>query len=229
MPRELTVYQLGVVGYDEALAAQRALVDRLGRSQADAGELILLEHPPILTVGRSGTSANILVPAQALAAAGVTVRETNRGGDVTYHGPGQIVGYPILPLVHHGKDVHAYLRRLEGVLMATLGEFGVASERREGYTGVWTARGKIASIGVAITRWVSWHGFALNVSPNLEHFKLIHPCGLVGARIASMQSILGAAPSRAAVEEVLLRRFCAEFGFDGMTLLRHLPESGVEG
>lgn len=224
MPRELTVYQLATVGYDEAFAAQRRLVDALALSQADEGRLILLEHPPVLTIGRSGTSANILVPAEKLAAAGVTVRETNRGGDVTYHGPGQIVGYPILPLVYHGKDVHAYLRRLEGVLIGTLACFGIPSERREGYTGVWTAQGKIASIGVAISRWVTWHGFALNVSPNLAHFGLIHPCGLVGVRIASMQSILGTAPSRAEVEEVLLKRFCAEFGFDGMKVQRALPE-----
>lgn len=227
MSRPLTVYQLATVGYDEALAAQRLLVDRIAASQADEGALMLLEHPPILTIGRSGTSANILVPAEKLAAAGVTVRETNRGGDVTYHGPGQIVGYPILPLAYHGKDVHAYLRRLEGVLIGTLACFGIPSERRENYTGVWTVQGKIASIGVAISRWVTWHGFALNVAPNLEHFGLIHPCGLVGVRIASMQSILRAAPTRAEVEEVLLKRFCAEFAFDQMTVLHSIPEGGA--
>ncbi len=226
MARELTVYQLGVVPYDEALAAQRGLVEEYGRTQADAGALMLLEHPPILTIGRSGTAANILASAERLAAAGVAVRETNRGGDVTYHGPGQIVGYPILPLGHHGKDVHAYLRRLEGVLIAALGDYGIAAERREGLTGVWTPEGKIVSIGVAVSRWVTWHGFALNVDPNLEHFRLIHPCGLVGVKIASMKSLLGAAPSLTEVEGVVLKRFCAEFGFDRTRLVREMPKGG---
>ena len=142
------------------------------------------------------------------------VIETNRGGDVTYHGPGQIVGYPILPLAFHGKDVHRYLRRLEAFLIATLWEYGIKAERKEGFTGVWTPTGKIASIGVAISHWISWHGFALNVAPNLEHFKLIHPCGLVGVKITSMEKILGRAPDRREVESRLIAHFRAEFGFE---------------
>ena len=142
------------------------------------------------------------------------VIETNRGGDVTYHGPGQIVGYPILPLAFHGKDVHRYLRRLEAFLIAALWEYGIKAERKEGFTGVWTPTGKIASIGVAISHWVSWHGFALNVAPNLEHFKLIHPCGLVGVEITSMEKILGRAPDRREVESRLIAHFRAEFEFE---------------
>ncbi len=219
MPRTLTIYRLGTVGYDEALAFQRELVEDFARAPRDAGALILLEHPPILTIGRSGTDQNILVPKEQLAAAGVEVRETNRGGDVTYHGPGQVVGYPILPLEHHGKDVHAYLRRIESVLMAALWEYGIKAERKEGFTGVWTPQGKIASIGVAISHWISYHGFALNVSPNMEHFRLIHPCGLVGVKMASMESVLGRRPERAEVEGRIIRHFMVEFGFEaGHTL-----------
>jgi lipoate-protein ligase B len=214
MPRSLTVYQLDTVGYEEALSLQKRMMDEYAKSLEDAGTLILLEHPPILTIGRSGTAQNILASPEELQRAGVRVIETNRGGDVTYHGPGQVVGYPVLPLAFHGKDVHRYLRKLEAFLIAALWEYGIKAERKEGFTGVWTPTGKIASIGVAITHWISWHGFALNVAPNLEHFKLIHPCGLVGAEITSMGKILGRAPDRREVESRLIVHFRAEFGFE---------------
>jgi lipoate-protein ligase B len=224
MPRSLTIYQLDTVGYEDALALQKRVMAEYAQSLEDAGTLILLEHPPILTIGRSGTAKNILVSAQELQRAGVRVVETNRGGDVTYHGPGQIVGYPILPLAFHGKDVHGYLRRLEAFLIATLWEYGIKAERKEGFTGVWTPTGKIASIGVAISHWISSHGFALNVAPNLEHFKLIHPCGLVGVQITSMEKILGCAPDRREVESRLIAHFCAEFGFETSRTISEITE-----
>ena len=215
MSRRLTLYQLaGAVAYDDAFAFQRRLVDDYFLNPRDEGTLILLEHPPVITIGRSGGEENVLASADELAKAGVTVRETNRGGDVTYHGPGQIVGYPILPLAFHGKDVHAYLRRLEAVLIETLWEYGIKAERRDGYTGVWTPNAKIASIGVAISHWIAYHGFALNVSPNLAHFGLIHPCGIVGVAITSMEEFLGRSPDRDEVEGRLIAHFCAEFGFE---------------
>jgi lipoate-protein ligase B len=214
MPRPLTVYRLNTVGYEEALALQRRVLEEYASGLEDAGTLILLEHPPIITIGRSGTAKNIVASAQELERAGVPVVQTNRGGDVTYHGPGQIVGYPILPLAFHGRDVHLYLRRLESFLIGALREYGIKAERKEGFTGVWTPAGKIASIGVAITRWVSWHGFALNVAPNLDHFKFIRPCGLADIEVASMEKILGRAPDRREVESRLVAHFCAEFGFE---------------
>jgi lipoic acid synthetase len=209
----LTVYQLGQVEYQEALEFQRRLVNDYTENPRDAGSLILLEHPPVITVGRSGSEANVLVNREDLRRQGVSLFDTNRGGDVTYHGPGQIVGYPILPLAFHGRDVHKYLRRLEQVLIAALWEYGIKAEQKPGLTGVWTDKGKIASIGVAITHWVTYHGFALNVAPNLDHFKLIHPCGIVGCSVVSMESLLGKAPERPEVEERLLAHFRAEFGF----------------
>jgi len=213
MSRRLIILRWPTLAYDEALAFQRRLVaDYAGRPR-DEGTLILLEHPPVITIGRSGSRRNILARDAELARAGVAVRETNRGGDVTYHGPGQVVGYPILPLAFHGRDVHAYLRRLERVLILALADFGIRAFRRDGLTGVWTEAGKIASIGVAIARWVAYHGFALNVAPNLAHFDLIHPCGLEGVRMTSMEKLLGSAPPREAVEQRLVRHFAAEFHF----------------
>jgi len=214
MPRPLTIYRLGTVEYEDGLALQRRVLEGHTKGPEDAGTLILLEHPPVITIGRSGTAKNILASAEELDRAGVRVIETNRGGDVTYHGPGQIVGYPILPLAFHGRDVHLYLRKLEAFLMATLWEYGIKAERKQGFTGVWTPSGKIAAIGVAIRHWVSWHGFALNVAPNLDHFKLILPCGLIGIEVASMEKILGRAPDRGEVESRLIAHFCAEFGFE---------------
>ena len=222
MSRTLTVYQLGAVAYDEALDFQKRVVAQYAENLQDAGTLVLLEHPPVITVGRSGSERNILASEAELDRAGVKVHPTNRGGDVTYHGPGQIVGYPILPLAFHGKDVHAYLRRIESVLMAALRDYGIKADRREGYTGVWTPSGKIASIGVAISHWVAYHGFALNVAPNLDHFRLIHPCGIVGVAITSMSELLQRVPDRSEVEDRLINHFCAEFRFAGRHVLKSL-------
>jgi lipoate-protein ligase B len=218
MTRALTVYQIDRMPYAEAVAFQGRCVERLRRSAADEAALILLEHPPVITIGRSAKEGHILAPPDVLAAEGVAVYASTRGGDVTYHGPGQIVGYPILPLRHHGKDLHRYLRALEGVLIATLDAFGLPAGRREGLTGVWTARGKIASIGVAVRHWITYHGFALNVAPNMGHFDLITPCGLKDVTMVCMKDLLGVAPPRADVEEAIRRRFCAAFGIDAVTV-----------
>ena len=229
MARELTVYQITeAVPYDEALAFQRRVVDTFSKNPRDTGALILLEHPPVITIGRSGSNANVLASEKTLAAAGVTVRETNRGGDVTYHGPGQIVGYPILPLQFHGKDVHAYLRRLEALLIATLDDYGIKAGRCAGYTGVWVEDAKVASIGVAISHWITYHGFALNLAPNLDHFKLIHPCGIAGVEITSITELLERTPDRAEVEERLIKHFCAEFGFTNAPVVNQLCGSDQE-
>jgi len=164
----------------------------------------------------------VLADGAALAREGISVCETNRGGDVTYHGPGQIVGYPIMPLVFHGKDVHRYLRSLEGVLIATLSDYGIEAHRRSGYTGVWTPQGKIVSIGVAISHWIAYHGFALNAAPNLDHFKLIHPCGFVGLPVTSMENLLGGKPDRDELLDRIVARFRSEFGFSHATVVREL-------
>jgi len=174
----LAVARLGVVPYGDALNLQRALAeDRIaGRLASDA--LLLLEHPSVVTLGRGTRASSLPIAADLLKRRGIEVYEIERGGDVTYHGPGQLVGYPIFDLEAHRKDLHWFLRRIEDALIVTLARFGIAGERCEGYTGVWTGGRKIASIGIHVRQWVTWHGFALNVTTDLAPFDLIVPCGI---------------------------------------------------
>jgi lipoyl(octanoyl) transferase len=199
------VVELGFVRYGAALDLQRELASLVKLGAAD-DLLLLLEHPPVLTIGRNGSWANLRVSEVALAQRGIERFDVERGGDVTFHGPGQLVGYPILRLAPHERDVRRYMRNLEEGLIRTLGRYGIAAGRVEGKTGVWTERGKIASLGVHISRWVTRHGFALNVNTDLSCFDLIVPCGIAGCRVVSMESELGAAldfaeVARAAAEE----------------------------
>ena len=179
---------LGCVEYKKALALQLDLVDRLaGRQCQDT--LLLLTHPHVYTFGRSGDQANLLVSEEALTREGIPVERVSRGGDVTYHGPGQLVGYPIIRLAR--PDLHRFVRCLESALIDALGTFGVSSHRIEGQTGVWVEGKKIASIGVGVRRWVTYHGFALNVTTDLTYFQRIHLCGLKGREATSMIEITG--------------------------------------
>jgi lipoate-protein ligase B len=176
-PQPLDVRHLGVVPYGEALELQRALAeDRIAGRIPDS--LLLLEHPPVITLGRGWKQSSLPIDPDALRRRGIEVFEIERGGDVTYHGPGQLVGYPIIDLQQHRPDLHWYLRQLETVLIGALAAFGIAAERSTGHTGVWTSGRKIASIGVHVKRWVTWHGFALNVTTDLSPFSLIVPCGI---------------------------------------------------
>lgn len=228
--RRLRVFRPGTVPYDTALAAQMACVERLKSAPPAAGGdgfLLLLTHPPVITVGRSGDGRNILVSRERLRQEGVEVRQVSRGGDVTYHGSGQIVGYPIIRLAEHGRDVHAYLRRLEQVIMDTLADYRITAQRSAGHTGVWVGREKVAAIGVAITRWISYHGFALNVAPNFRHFGLINACGITDRQVTSMSRLLGAAVDQAQVEVRLARHFGEEFGFNEIEESAVLPSAAA--
>lgn len=170
-------HDLGRLGYAAALELQH---ERAAQRKAGAipDQLLIVEHPPVLTMGRNGDMKHVLASPEILDRAGIALHHINRGGDVTYHGPGQIVGYPILDLREWKRDVVAYVRALEQVLIDTLADFGLAAERLPGKTGVWTGGAKIAAIGVHISRWVTTHGFALNVETDLSHFQYIVPCGL---------------------------------------------------
>ena len=198
----LAIRDLGRVAYPEAFALQEQLRDeRLAGGGADL--VLLLEHPDVITFGRGAAADTALLSDDDLRAEGYEVHRVNRGGDVTYHGPGQLVGYPILDLNRHGRDVHLYLRKLEEVLIAVLARFGIAAIRREGFAGVWLdSRRKIASIGVGVRRWVTLHGFALNVDCDLERFAPIIPCGLADTEMVSMESVLGEPVSMASVTDV---------------------------
>jgi len=210
--RPLEVRRLGVVPYGEALAMQRALVE-----ERKAGRvpdlLLLLQHSPVITLGVRGDGgrSNIVASRERLAELGIDVFETGRGGDVTYHGPGQIVGYPIIDLKPDRCDVHVYVRDLEDVMIRVCADYGLLAGRVPGLTGTWIGAEKIGAIGVRISRWVTSHGFAFNVSTNLDHFKLIVPCGIADRGVTSLERSTGQTVPFGQIENAFVRHFCEVF------------------
>lgn len=201
---------LGSVQYEEGLRLQEQAVERLRSGEAPE-QLLLLEHPHVFTLGRGADSSNILADREQLQAQSVGVYETGRGGDVTYHGPGQLVGYPIINLKPDRCDVHRYVRDIEEVLIRTIAEFGVTGKRIEGLTGVWVGNEKIAAIGVRIARWITSHGFALNVNTDLDYFRMIVPCGISDKGVTSLSRLLGRRIELHDVARVAASNFAAVF------------------
>lgn len=223
---------LGRTDYGRALDLQmRICASRKLGWEPDV--LLLLEHPPTITLGRNGRWHNLLVPEEILRLKGVERFETDRGGDITFHGPGQLVGYPILRLEPSERDVHRYMRNLEECLIRTLQSFGIDGGRNDRYTGVWTSRGKVAAMGVHISRWITRHGFALNVNTDLSYYDLIIPCGISGEQVTSMERLLSRPVS---LEEVVKRvavEFASVFGRDlewrsGQSLLKDLEAAHLQ-
>jgi lipoyl(octanoyl) transferase len=209
----LVVRSLGVVSYPLALDRQRDLV--AARQAGDTPDhLLLLEHPAVITIGVRGRAHphHLLASRATLRDEGIEVYDVARGGDITYHGPGQLVGYPVLSLKPDRCDVHRYVADLEEVLIRTAASFGVEAGRVPGMTGVWVANDKLGAIGVRLSRWVTSHGFAFNVSTNLDHFRFIVPCGLEGRGVTSLERLLETPPTRAEVEEALVAEFAHVFG-----------------
>lgn len=190
---ELWTCALGTMPYAEALELQRSVAARRISGDIPEDVLLLVEHPPVVTLGRSSKTAHLTASPELLKLRGVELFEVERGGDVTFHGPGQLVGYPIIDLKRHKQDLHWYLRTVEQALIDTLEALGIAAGRNTGYTGVWTGGKKIASIGVHARDWVTWHGFALNVSTDLSYFDLIVPCGIQDVAMTSVVRELPAA------------------------------------
>ena len=186
-PRELWVVDLGRRDYGEVLELQRAVARARISGDLEQDVLLLVEHEPVITLGRSSQDAHLLANPEQLGRRGVRVYEVERGGDVTFHGPGQLVGYPIIDLKRHRQDLHWYLRQVEEVLIRALRSFDIAAGRVPKYTGVWTRNRKIASIGVHARDWVTWHGFALNVTTELSFFDLIVPCGIPQVTMTSVE------------------------------------------
>ena len=211
--RRLEVKHLGLMPYAEALDYQREVARRRITGEIDQDVLLLVEHPPVVTMGRGAKEAHLLASPELLAARGVELFEVERGGDVTFHGPGQLVGYPIIDLKRHKKDLHWYLRQVEEALIRAIGQFGIPGERNAGYTGVWTRGRKIASIGVHARDWVTWHGFALNVTNDLGYFDLIVPCGIQAVTMTSVhrEAGPGQAVSVPAVSSAVVEAFGAVF------------------
>jgi len=210
-----------LVAYADGLALQDDLVEAV-RAGREPDTLLLLEHPHVLTLGTSSEPEHVLADEAARERLGITLHRVGRGGDVTYHGPGQLVGYPILDLKPDRKDLHRYLRDLEGALMDALAGFGIVTHAESGYTGVWTELGKIAAIGVRVSSgWITSHGFALNVAPDLSYFETIVPCGIRDREVTSMERELGAAPDDTRVRAAVAAAMAARFG---RTLARRGPE-----
>jgi lipoyl(octanoyl) transferase len=206
-PRPLLVERLGLVPYAEALELQNQLVARR-RAGGVPDTLLLLEHPHVITLGTSGHRENILIDDADSRLLGIDVFETGRGGDVTYHGPGQLVGYPILDLKPDRCDLHRYVRDIEGVLIAALTHFDIVAGRRAGLTGVWVGDAKIAAIGVRVSSgWITSHGFALNVNTDLAFFDSIVPCGIRDYGVTSMKAVLGRAVTMTEVEDAVVAEF----------------------
>jgi len=210
---DLTVRKLGTLDYQSALDLQRDLVEQRKRGEIP-DHLLLLEHPDVITLGVKNRSdrSHVLESDAALAGKGIALFETGRGGDVTYHGPGQLVGYPIIDLKPDRCDVHRYVRDLEEVLIRAVSDFGIEAGRIAGLTGIWVGPDKLAAIGVRISRWITSHGFALNVATDLSRFGLIVPCGITDKGVTSMERVLGHPVPMDEVRKIVASRFAATFG-----------------
>jgi lipoate-protein ligase B len=226
----LGLLDLGHRGYAETLELQRALCRRRMAGELDRDLLLLVEHEPVVTLGRGTRTSSLPLPASELERRGVAVHEVERGGDVTYHGPGQLVGYPILDLREHREDLHWYLRRLEDALIGALGGLGIAAARNPGLTGVWTAGRKIASIGIHVKQWVTFHGFALNVINDLSPFGLIVPCGIQDVVMTSVAAELGRADVEALWQEArteVVASFAEVFGYRAVESAEEVAPAGA--
>ncbi len=212
MTRDLWVVRLGQLAYGDALDLQRRVAADRITGRIDQDVLLLVEHPPVVTLGRTAKERNLTSSPAFLRTRGVELFEVERGGDVTFHGPGQLVGYPIFDLKRHKQDLHWYLRQVEEALIRGLAHFGITAERSTGFTGVWTAGRKIASIGVHARDWVTWHGFALNVTTDLSYFQLIVPCGIDGVIMTSIErEVAGGRPTFSEAETVFANAFADVF------------------
>jgi len=212
---DLHVVPLGRMPYGEALTLQRDLAARRIAGDQPHDLLLLVEHPPVITLGRGFQSQHLPTSRATLEARGIEVHDIERGGDVTFHGPGQLVGYPIFDLTGHRQDLHWFLRQLEEALITAIADFGIEGERVAGYTGVWTSGRKIASIGIHVRQWVTWHGFALNVTTDLSYFDLIVPCGIPDVQMTSILAELQERAPRALWDRTVdnvIRGFAEVFG-----------------
>jgi lipoate-protein ligase B len=227
-PSSLFVERLGVMPYGEALEYQRAVARARISGEISQDVLLLVEHPPVVTLGRSSKERHLLASPELLASRGIELFEVERGGDVTFHGPGQLVGYPIIDLKRHRRDLHWYLRTLEAALIEALAKFGIPAERNPGFTGVWTRGRKIASIGVHARDWVTWHGFALNVRTDLSYFDVMVPCGIEAVTMTSIaREVGGNSADMSRVESAVIAGLASAFTLTPRDVGRLLGDSAA--
>lgn len=224
----LNVVSLGLMDYQTALKLQFEVL-KLRQEEALEDVLLLLEHPPVITVGVAGKYDNILIREEVLNRLGVSVHRANRGGDVTYHGPGQIVGYPILNLNYHRKDIKDYFWRLEETFIRLLGEeYNLKAERNPKYPGVWVGDNKITALGCAVKRWVTMHGFAFNINTNLDDYKWINPCGITDRGVTSLEALKGGPQDMETVRGQVIKYFSAMFNLEAKRIEKKEFLSKVE-
>ncbi len=219
---KLNIVDLGIIDYKEALELQEKLQKLLIERKTGEDFLLLLEHPPVLTLGRRGSRDNILTDVSRLEEMGVKIYDVNRGGDITYHGPGQIVGYPVIDLNNIGRDIKEFVWKVEEVFIRLLDrEYGIAAEREEKkYTGVWVEDSKITAIGIAVRQWVTMHGFAFNVNTDLSHFGWINPCGITDRGVTSLRQLTGQKQDMRKLFSKVSEYFCQVFGYEADMLDR---------
>ena len=208
-----TLYWLGQIDYGEAYDIQKKLWSQKMNGRAEDA-LLLLSHPPTFTIGKSGKLDNLLLNKEELAGKGISLFFIDRGGDITYHGPGQLVVYPIIDLKDRGKDIHRYIHYLEEVVIRTLASLSIEAQRDEKHVGVWVGNEKIAAIGVRIKNWITMHGLALNVNPDLEYFSFINPCGILDKGVTSITGLLSREVPMEVVVKELVKQFSDVFGVD---------------
>jgi lipoate-protein ligase B len=226
--RKCTIFTLDEVSYDEALSFQFELVERVKEKKGKESYLVLLEHLPVMTIGKNGNQNNIFIDEDLLKAKGICLRRIDRGGDVTYHGPGQLVGYPIMSLPYYKKTVKGYVDSLEEAMIQTLSAFGIKAERRPKYIGIWVADEKIGFIGVRVSHGITYHGFSLNVHPDLTPFTYMKPCGIANCRITSMEKILNSLPAVPDVMGEFIKQYNKIFDITSIvvkTKLSHIPKN----
>ncbi|MTI96255.1 MAG: lipoyl(octanoyl) transferase LipB [Firmicutes bacterium] len=223
--KTLRVIDCGKLDYLQAFDFQRDLQQKISRELCP-DTLLLLEHPNVYTVGRSESASHILLPKEQLEKLGAQVIETNRGGKVTYHGPGQIVGYTLFDLRRYGRDVPGFVENIEEAIIQTLSVYGIHGGRNPEYTGVWVGDNKICAIGIAISRWVTMHGFALNVNTDLSYFRHINPCGITDKGVTSMELELGMRIEMTEVQDLLREKFAQVFGFTEIEYQKGMSANG---
>ena len=218
------IIDLGLIDYEDAYRVQKEFVVR--RRLAEIGDtLIVAEHKPVFTIGRAGSKANLLADEKFLNKSGIKVLDTDRGGDITFHGPGQLVAYPVIDLKVRGRDLHRYLRDLEEVAISFLGRYSVSGQRRDGSTGVWVGDRKIASIGVGASDWVTYHGLSVNVNADLNFFSMIYPCGMKDVKATSLNHVLGRKVSMDDAREKLLSCLCKVFCIGEASIADSVPQA----